>query len=171
MTAVCRTTVWETEGACAFHCPLFFVKYFIHDQDAVGITTPDDSYIFTSWFNLHSFFFTKNVFSCKEGEGGQTVAQTTRNCILTRFDAVDNLRIVTLVFVQSSDLKHSRANSGRFKDTARVRRAYKPGCIVVSVIHIDNNTHKVPLDRDVLVSDLGRQNFQAESAQHEQNIH
>lgn len=113
-------------------------------------------------------FFTKNVFSCKGGWGvGQTVAQTTRNCILTRFDAVDNLRIVTLVFVQSSDLKHSRANSGRFKDTARVRRAYKPGCIVVSVIHIDNNTHKVPLDRDVLVSDLGRQNFQA--GQHNMN--
>lgn len=101
------------------------------------------------------------------GRGGQTVAQTTRNCIFTRFDAVDNLRIVTLVFVQSSDLKHSRANSGRFKDTARVRRAYKPGCIVVSVIHIDNNTHKVPLDRDVLVSDLWRHNFQA--GQHNMN--
>lgn len=114
-------------------------------------------------------FFLQRMSSAvsRGGGGGQTVAQTTRNCILTRFDAVDNLRIVTLVFVQSSDLKHSRANSGRFKDTARVRRAYKPGCIVVSVIHIDNNTHKVPLDRDVLVSDLGRQNFQ--TGQHNMN--
>lgn len=61
---------------------------------------------------------------------------------------------MALVFVKSCDLEHGGAYGCGFKHAARVRCAYEPGCIVIGVIHIDNNTHKVPLYWDVLVSNL-----------------
>lgn len=61
---------------------------------------------------------------------------------------------MTLVFVKSCDLENSRSYSCGFKYAARVRCAYKPGCIIIGVIHIDNNTHKIPLYWYVLVSNL-----------------
>lgn len=66
---------------------------------------------------------------------------------------------MALVFVESCDLEYSRAYGCRFKHTGRVRGAYKPGCVVIGVSHIDNDTHKVPLYWDVLVSNLGKKNL------------
>lgn len=67
---------------------------------------------------------------------------------------------MALVFVKSCDLEHSRAYCCGFKHTASVRCSYKPGCIVIGVTHIDNNTHKVPLYWDVLVSNLEERNLE-----------
>lgn len=67
---------------------------------------------------------------------------------------------MVFVFVKSCDLEHGGAYRCRFKHTARVRHAYEPGRIVIGVIHIDNNTHKVPLYWDVLVSNLEKKSLE-----------
>lgn len=79
-------------------------------------------------------------------------------CAFTWFNAVGDLCIRALIFIKSCDLEHSWAHGCRFKHTARVRCAYKPGCIVIGVIHVDNHTYKVPFHWDVLVSNLKKKN-------------
>lgn len=82
------------------------------------------------------------------------IGETQRLCERTWFEAVDDLGVLALVFVESRNLEDSRAYGGGFKHSARVRRAYEPGGVVVGVLYIDINADKVPLHRDVLISYL-----------------
>lgn len=81
----------------------------------------------------------------------------------TWFDAVDHLSITALVFIKSCDLKNSWTYSRRFKHTPGVRCTYEPGCIIIGVIHIDNDTNKIPLYWNVLVPNLQRKNFNSQT--------
>lgn len=70
---------------------------------------------------------------------------------------------MALVFVKSRDLEHGRADGCGFKHTAGVRCAYKPRCIVIGVIYVDNDTNKVPLNWDILVSNLEEGNLRRDT--------
>lgn len=73
---------------------------------------------------------------------------------LTCLKGVVDFSIGALVLVQSSDLYHLGAYSGRIQGLGLVVDAGELGRVDIAVFHVDDDPGKVPLDGDFLVPHL-----------------
>lgn len=81
----------------------------------------------------------------------QTERQDSIASTNTWFDGVEHFRISPLVFVQSCNLQHNRAHSGRLVHSALVGRAGEPRGMIIHVADINNDPGKVAFHRNILI--------------------